>query len=475
MVFSSLLFLFFFLPVTLVLYFLSLRKLKNTCLFLASLLFYAWGEPVYVSLLLLSMAVDYAVGLGLEKLETGRPQRKLLLVLSIVVNLSVLGFFKYYAFLASNFTALTGIPLPDWDPPLPIGISFYTFQTMSYTVDVYRREIHAQRHFIAFGCYVSLFPQLIAGPIVRYRTIADQWDERKITIDGFADGLRLFLIGLGKKVLLANNIGLLWTEVQGRLAGGEEMSLALAWLGIFAFAMQIYFDFSGYSDMAVGLGRMLGFTFPQNFDYPYIAQSITEFWRRWHISLGTWFREYVYIPLGGNRVGRWRTMRNIFVVWSLTGLWHGASWNFAVWGLYFAVILWMEKWWALDALQRMPRGVRHVYAALLLLCGWVLFTMESVDSLATYTLALLGFDRHTGKLSLWGDGYTLYFLSSYGVILFLCVIGCTPLPKKLAQQLRKRWKSGYDVGVGLACIALLMLSTAYLVDATYNPFLYFRF
>lgn len=475
MVFSSLLFLFFFLPLSLFFYWCSARKLKNAVLFFVSLVFYAWGEPVYVFLLLISTVVDYVVGLGLARKQMPAFKRKLLLIASIIVNLGVLGFFKYYAFMAAGFTDFTGIVLPDWDPPLPIGISFYTFQTMSYTIDVYRRKVDAQRNFISFGCYVAMFPQLVAGPIVRYQLIAKELVERKVTSRKFYEGSRLFIIGLSKKVLLANNIGIVWSEVESMAAAGTGMSAATAWLGIIAFSFQIYFDFSGYSDMAIGLGKMLGFTFPKNFDYPYISQSITEFWRRWHMTLGTWFREYVYIPLGGNRVGRWKLVRNIFIVWFLTGLWHGASWNFIWWGLYFGLILWIEKWWTLRWLDRAPRAVRHTYALVLILFGWVLFEMETVQAITEYVLTMFGQGSAAAGGPVWIDNYTLYLLFSYAGVLILCIIASTPAVKQLMRKIETKQPTIVHMLKGISSILLLVCCIAYLVDATFNPFLYFRF
>ena len=334
MVFSSLLFLFRFFPIVLVLYFLAPRKLKNAVLFFSSLVFYAWGEPVYVVLMLFSTVVDYTHGMLVDKLMKQGKERKARWVVasSMTINLLLLGFFKYADFLIGSINGVLGTGIPLLKLALPIGISFYTFQTMSYTVDIYRGEAKVQRNIISFGAYVALFPQLIAGPIVRYQTIAEELQERKETSSDFSEGINRFLLGLGKKVLLANNIGMLWDSISAM--GGQELSVATAWLGILAYSFQIYFDFSGYSDMAIGLGRMFGFHFPENFNYPYISKSITEFWRRWHISLGTWFREYVYIPLGGNRKGRLCQIRNLAIVWLLTGIWHGASWNFVVWGIY---------------------------------------------------------------------------------------------------------------------------------------------
>lgn len=467
MVFSSLLFLYFFLPLSLILYWFSPRKIKNLTLFLVSLLFYAWGEPVYIVLMLLSTMTDYFVGLLLERYDDEPRKRKMLLITSLTVSLGVLGFFKYYAFVAKNIELLTGFPMPEWDPPLPIGISFYTFQTMSYTIDVYRRNVPAQRDFISFGLYVALFPQLIAGPIVRYPLIAEALKNRTVTRQHLIEGTRLFLIGLGKKVLLANNIGALWSEVQA--LPSHELTVATAWLGMIAFAMQIYFDFSGYSDMARGLGTMFGFRLPINFDYPYISQSITEFWRRWHITLGAWFREYVYIPLGGNRVGQWRLIRNIFIVWLLTGLWHGASWNFALWGLYFAIILMLEKVFILEWLKVMPRWIRHMYASVLILFGWVIFAIASLSSIQDYVSAMFGLQHD------WIDTRALYLITTYIGILLLCFICCTPAPRQMFLKLKERQSWAYETVVAVGSIILLLLCTSYLVDATYNPFLYFRF
>ncbi len=341
MVFSSLTFLFIFLPVTLTLYFISPKKFKNVVLLITSLIFYAWGEPIYIFLMIFSSIVDYFHGLLIEKFRNENKKAKFVVLSSVVINLGLLSFFKYSDFLIDNFNHLFNTGFDTLDLPLPIGISFYTFQTMSYTIDVYRKEAPVQRSPLALATYVTLFPQLIAGPIVRYQTVAEQINDRKETIDKFADGVKRFIIGLGKKVLLANNIGMLWSEIQA--TNINDLTILTAWLGVFAFSFQIYFDFSGYSDMAIGLGKMFGFDFLENFNYPYISQSITEFWRRWHISLGTWFKDYVYVSLGGNKVSKIKMYRNLFIVWFLTGLWHGASWNFIVWGLYFGIIIAIEK------------------------------------------------------------------------------------------------------------------------------------
>lgn len=458
MVFSSLLFLFLFLPAVLALYFVSPRRIRNLILFLTSLVFYAWGEPVYIVIMLLSTVTDFSFGLLLSRPKLSPRQRKGIVASSIVVNLALLSYFKYADFLISNVNAVLGTSIPLTDLALPIGISFYTFQSMSYILDVYRGKVQAQRNWIDFATFVALFPQLVAGPIVQYSVIAEQLKNRVVTVELFAEGVRRFIIGLAKKVLLANNIGLLWHTVSN--SNVSEMPVLTAWLGIIAFAFQIYFDFSGYSDMAIGLGHMFGFRFNENFNRPYTAQSITDFWRRWHISLGSWFRDYVYIPLGGNRRGTWLQLRNILIVWVLTGFWHGASWNFMLWGLYFGVVLILEKMWLLNALTRSPRWVRHVYALLLILIGWVLFAFEQMDQLGGFLLAMVG--GSGGPL--W-DANTGYLFYTNAILLVILAIASTPLlklPRNSAAQL-------------ICCFVLFVLSVAYLVDATFNPFLYFRF
>jgi alginate O-acetyltransferase complex protein AlgI len=428
LVFSSIPFLFIFLPIVLFGYFIVPKGLKNLFLFIFSLIFYAWGEPIYVFLMLFSALADYIFGICIEKTEH---RKKLFLICSITVNLLVLGTFKYLNFI---------FPFIDYELPLPIGISFYTFQTMSYTIDVYRGKVKAQCNFIDFGLFVSLFPQLTAGPIVKYATIEKELRNRKVTTDLFASGVRKFTCGLGKKVLIANNIGMLWNTVKE----SSEVSFSLAVLGLLAFSFQIYFDFSGYSDMAIGLGRMFGFKFLENFDYPYISKSITEFWRRWHMSLGQWFREYVYIPLGGNRRGTAVQIRNIFIVWFLTGIWHGASWNFVIWGLYFGVLLFVEKITNLKYTNRFLTIVLVVF-------GWYIFEFEDIK------FGISGFY----------DGDTLYYLSSYAVVFAICVVGSTPLLKRVYKRI-SLLEPVYVMGV-------LILSTAYLLNSEYNPFLYFRF
>lgn len=466
MVFSSIPFLFFFLPIVFILYFAASRKFRNLVLLVCSLVFYAWGEPVYITIMLFSTVFDYVNGLLLERFEAKPRARKAVLITSVVGNLAILMFFKYSDFFISNLNAAANFDIGLLGLALPIGISFYTFQTMSYTIDVYRGTAPVQRNIISFGAYVTLFPQLIAGPIVRYNTIADQLNVRQETFEMFFDGMVRFCVGLGKKVLLANTIGALWSQISAVPAG--ELSTLSAWLGILAFSLQIYFDFSGYSDMAIGLGKMFGFSFCENFNYPYISKSITEFWRRWHISLGTWFREYVYIPLGGNRKGAVMTYINIFVVWFLTGFWHGASWNFAVWGLYFAVILMLEKAFLLKALEKAPAFVSHVYAVLLILFGWVIFSFDSLGDGIAYFQTMFGMGAGGAV-----DDMFLYSLHSYWPILLVGLAACVPLWKNLADKYFLHGKR--YILVGALALAVLALCTIYLVDSSYNPFLYFRF
>lgn len=426
-----------------------------------SLIFYAWGEPVYIVIMLVSTLTDYSFGLLLDKPNMSSVKRKGIVLCSIIVNLMLLSYFKYADFLIHNINTLLGTDIPLTELPLPIGISFYTFQSMSYIIDVYRGTAKAQRNWIDFGTFVALFPQLVAGPIVTYNTIAQQLQHRAESISMFAEGVRRFIIGLAKKVLLANNIGLLWDTISS--SNVETMPMLTAWLGIIAFAFQIYFDFSGYSDMAIGLGLMFGFRFNENFNKPYIAQSITDFWRRWHISLSSWFRDYVYIPLGGNRKGLAIQMRNILIVWLLTGFWHGASWNFIWWGLYFGVILIVEKWWGLTLLSRLPRWTRHLYAIFLILIGWVLFAFEQPSLIGNYLAAMIGFNGQ----SLWNNDTGYYF---YTNIVLLLVLIMASIPMKL-------WKKTSELSLlHIAWYGILyFLSVAYLVDATFNPFLYFRF
>lgn len=464
MVFSSLTFLLWFLPCVLLVYFLVPRKAKNAILFAFSLLFYAWGEPIYVGLMIFSTVLDYCCGRAVEKYR-GTPKAKIGLLVSVIVNLSLLCLFKYTDFLLGTVNGIFGCNIPLLNLPLPIGISFYTFQTMSYTIDVYRGDAKVQNNIISFGAYVSLFPQLIAGPIVRYQTIADQIDERTHSFDKFGEGVKRFVCGLGKKVLLANNIGLLWNTI----SGSSELSVVSAWLGIVAFAFQIYFDFSGYSDMAIGLGKMFGFDFLENFDHPYCSKSVTEFWRRWHISMGTWFRDYVYIPLGGNRKGLAIQLRNIAIVWLLTGFWHGASWNYVLWGVFYGVLLIFEKFFLLDQLKKAPAIVGHLYTLLCVALGWVLFAFEDFGAGFAYLKTMFGGAAFCNSMA-------LYQLLSYLPLLLLCAVAATPLGTKLYHKWNGKCSTGLMATADVTgIVAVAGLSVAYLISGSYNPFLYFRF
>ncbi|MBQ7915368.1 MAG: MBOAT family protein [Firmicutes bacterium] len=473
MVFSSLLFLFCFFPAVLALYFACPRKWRNFILFAASLIFYAWGEPVYVVLMIFSTVVDYVLGAAVDKYKTAGNMKKAkgAVIASAIINLSLLGVFKYSDFLIGNINALLGISIPMPGLALPIGISFYTFQTMSYTIDIYRGEAQRQDNIIAFGTYVALFPQLIAGPIVRYQTVAEEMMGRKENVDDFASGIHRFMIGLGKKVLLANSIGLVWEQVCAM--GIDTLPMLSAWIGIIAFSFQIYFDFSGYSDMAIGLGRMFGFHFLENFEYPYMSRSITEFWRRWHISLGTWFREYVYIPLGGNRKGKNRQILNLAIVWLLTGIWHGASWNFMLWGCYFGIILIVEKLFLLKAMKKWPVVLQHLYAIFLIVVGWALFSLTDLGQVGSLMAAMFGLNGAG-----FATGESWYLLTSNLVLLVILVLASTDWPKKLAVKVQTMLQNQPVIKTVVSNVFLVIvfiLALAYLVNGAYNPFLYFRF
>ncbi len=460
MLFSSIPFLFFFLPAVLILYFLVPRKLKNTVLLLFSLVFYAWGEPKYVFLMIATIGLFYGCGIAIGKCQR-LGWKRFWLTVSVVVSLALLAVFKYADFLIDSVNSVTGVGIPLLRLALPIGISFYTFQCLSYTIDVYRGNAQVQLNPISFGAYVSLFPQLIAGPIVRYVDVARELDSRTHSWDDFALGMRRFLVGLAKKILLANQLGAL-TEAF-RLSG--DKSVLFYWMYAIAFALHIYFDFSGYSDMAIGLGRIFGFRFIENFNYPYLSTSIAEFWRRWHMSLGSWFRDYVYIPMGGNRVGKLRWVFNILVVWMLTGLWHGAAWNFVLWGLLYAVFLLAERYLPL---QKLPVLLRRVYVLLVVILGFVLFNATSLSQAMGDIGGMFGF----GGVPLVSTA-ALYYLRSYGVIFLLGLIGSTPVVRDVAVKLVNT-KVG-AVLEPILLIALLLVCTGYLVDGSFNPFLYFRF
>ena len=471
MVFSSLLFLFRFLPLFLALYFLAPRKLRNGVLFIGSLIFYGWGEPVYISLLLFSTLVDFFHGklVGSLLSRGNRKAARMTVASSAFINLSLLVIFKYTDFFIRSINSLTGSGIPLLGLALPIGISFYTFQTMSYTIDVYRGEAPVQNNIISFGAYVSMFPQLIAGPIVRYRDIAAELNARTESAERFSLGVRRFVVGLGKKVLLANQAGALWTEITAIPPSGR--SVLMVWMGILAFAFQIYFDFSGYSDMAIGLGKMFGFDFLENFNYPYISTSITDFWRRWHMSLSSWFRDYVYIPLGGNRKGKARQCLNIMIVWFLTGFWHGANWNFMLWGVYFGVILLCEKLFLGKALKKIPAFFQHLYALLFIVIGWGIFSYEDFGKLTQNFKNMFG----AGGLP-FINHQTVFWLAQYAVTLVILVIASTQLPKKLCLKLQIKCPEICGcILQPLWALILLAVSTAYLAGNSFNPFLYFRF
>lgn len=469
MVFSSLTFMFVFLPIVLILYYAVPKKLKNLFILISGLIFYAWGEPVYVLIMIASTMIDYTAGLLIDKFNDRTVIKRICLIVSLVMNIGLLGIFKYSGFIMQNFDAVFGTALynPDHALPLPIGISFFTFQSMSYTIDMYLGKIKVQKNPISFAAFVTLFPQIVAGPIVRYDDIAVELDNRTVNLDCIYEGIVKFITGVGKKVLIANNIGMLWTAVKGSETG--ELSVLTAWLGIIAFTLQIYFDFSGYSDMAVGLGKMMGFNFPKNFDYPYQSKSVSEFWRRWHITLGSWFKSYVYFPLGGSRKGTMRTVFNLAVVWLLTGIWHGASWNFILWGVLYGVLIIMEKLFLGKILKQIPQFFSWFYTMLLVILGWVLFDTADIPTAFGYMGAMFG-----GNGVLW-DTQSMYYLINYGIILAFGIFACTDLSKKLFDRLGQKFPTIINYATPVAKLAVLVLSTAYLTDATYNPFLYFNF
>ncbi|MDU1348498.1 MBOAT family protein [uncultured Clostridium sp.] len=468
MVFSSLIFIFLFLPLTIFIYYISPRKLRNLVLLIVSLIFYAWGEPLYILIMIFSTVFDYINGLLMDKYRGRRKITRAVFINSIVINLGILCFFKYYGFVVDNINSIFSLNLNASTLPLPVGISFYTFQTMSYAIDVYLDKVPVQKNIISFGAYVTMFPQLVAGPIVKYGDVAKQLNERKETLDKFGEGAELFIRGLSKKVLLANNIGILWNAVKSTPI--SELTVISAWLGIIGFTFQIYFDFSGYSDMALGLGKMFGFELMENFNYPYISKSVTEFWRRWHISLGSWFREYVYIPLGGNKAGKLKQFKNLFIVWFLTGLWHGANWNFILWGLYFGFFITIEKLFLLKWLKKGPKFIGHIYTLIIVIVGWVFFEFESLSSAMGFIGTMFGFGKH-----LLMNNNTLYYLSTNIVLLLVLVICSTPIPRKIIVSIRERLKMVGAIIIPPIYLILIILSTAYLVNETYNPFLYFRF
>lgn len=468
MLFSSIVFLFTFLPAVMILYYLLPVRFRNVILLLASLVFYAWGEPVYLFLMLLSILFNYFSGLDIARNLQDKRAAKQSLVFNLIINLAVLGFFKYEGFVLDTLNGILPVHISYHALPLPIGISFYTFQILSYIIDVYRGNVKVQTNLPNFALYVTMFPQLIAGPIVQYADVDEQLASREVSWTKFGEGSMYFIRGLAKKVLLANTSGMIFTEVSGLAKG--NIAVMTAWLGAFAYMFQIYFDFSGYSDMAIGLGKMFGFEFNMNFNYPYVSKSITEFWRRWHISLSSWFRDYVYIPLGGNRVSKIKHIRNLLIVWFLTGLWHGAAWNFVAWGLYYGVILIIEKYLLSPVLDRLPDVVRHIYSIVLVVIGWVLFFSSSFGQAADYIRVMFGAGAHG-----FADRESMYLLTSNLILWLILIFGSTPLVHfRYEHMLRtKKWNTTIINSVVYA--ALFIVCIAYLVTETYNPFLYFRF
>ncbi len=480
MLFSSIPFLYYFLPIVLILYFIVPKAGKNAVLLLASLFFYAWGEPVYVVLMIASIIIGYISGLLIEAFRT-KGLSKVFLVISVVINLGFLGYFKYADFFIENFNALTGLSVPLLRLALPIGISFYTFQILSYVVDVYRGEVEAQKNIINLGAYIALFPQLIAGPIVRYSKIAQELSERTHSFENFALGSRRFVLGLAKKILIANALG----ELCDIFKASDDKSVMFYWLYAIAFGLHIYFDFSGYSDMAIGLGRIFGFHFNENFDYPYISKSVTEFWRRWHMSLGSWFRDYLYIPLGGNRVPKARWYFNILVVWMSTGFWHGASWNFIIWGLFFAVLLVTEKMWLLKKLEK-SRVLSRIYVLFAVMISFVIFNAADMKEAFAYIGGLFG----AGSIPFVSQEF-VYYLKSYAVVLVMAVVGATPAVKWVVTRVangdaadkhsdkkleaESTGQKALNILEPVVLVILMLVMTAYLVDGSFNPFLYFRF
>ena len=466
MLFSSIPFLYYFLPVVLILYFIAPKKLKNSVLLLTSLVFYGWGEPKYVVLMIASILIGYVSGLLIEAFSQKKIS-KLFLWLSVGINIGFLAYFKYADFFIENFNAATGLSIPLLRIALPIGISFYTFQILSYTVDVYRKDVPAQKNLINLAAYVTMFPQLIAGPIVRYSHIAKELENRNINVENFAKGMRRFILGLGKKILIANTLG----ELCDIFKQSDDKSVLFYWLYAVAFMLHVYFDFSGYSDMAIGLGRIFGFNFWENFNYPFISKSATEFWRRWHMSLGTWFRDYVYIPMGGNRVSKPKWFFNIFVVWFLTCFWHGADWTFIVWGLYFAIFLILEKLLYLKYLEK-SKILSRVYLLVVVGISFVIFNATVIKEAISFIGGMFG----AGGVPLVSTEF-FYYLKSFGITLGIGLIGCTPIVKKTVEKIKENAIGGKIIAVigPISLIALLIVMTAYLVDGSFNPFLYFRF
>jgi len=474
MLFSSTTFLFLFLPIVLILYFVTPRIFKNTVLLAASLFFYAWGEPVFLVIMLVSILLNYVFALIIDLNRDKKYIIKWVLALTVIVNLLLLGIFKYANFIIENINSLFNISIDIPAITLPLGISFFTFQALSYVIDVYRKDGKAQKNPLNIALYISLFPQLIAGPIVRYQTVADQIVKRTETLLKFGEGVKRFIIGLAKKMLLANNCG--WVADQVFAMPASELSVGMAWIGIIAYSLQIYFDFSGYSDMAIGLGKMFGFDFLENFNFPYISRSVTEFWRRWHISLSSWFRDYLYIPLGGNRGTTFQLYRNLFIVWLATGIWHGAAWTFIAWGLYYGILIAVEKAFLLKILSILPRILQHLYTIIAFTIGWVLFRSESFNYAISFVKSMFGLNNNF----IW-DNNASYYVSQYGIIIMIAVVFSTPVIKLIKEKLieeklsnsSKTLIEGFAVPIVYAFLFFVTVVT--LVSSTFNPFIYFRF
>ncbi|WP_294403144.1 MBOAT family protein [uncultured Clostridium sp.] len=466
MIFSSLLFMYIFLPVVLGIYYFSPRKLRNFVLLAISLVFYGWGEPIYIFLMIISIIVGFTGARLIDKYRDNKDLSTCIFITVLVLNIGTLFFFKYYGFLIEIINSVFNSSLRIRTLPLPLGISFYTFQIISYVVDVYKRDTAVQKNIISFGAYVSMFPQLVAGPIVQYTTIEKQLNSREENLNQFGEGVERFVLGLGKKVIIANNVGAVWNTVKPLVS--SDISVLTSWIGIIAFTLQIYFDFSGYSDMAIGLGKMFGFDFMENFKYPYISKSVTEFWRRWHISLGAWFRDYIYIPLGGNRCSKIANIRNIFVVWFVTGLWHGASWNFIVWGLFFGFIIFIEKMGLLKVLDKLPSFLCNIYTMFFVVISWVFFDTDTLKDSMVYIGNMFGLNNNIAY-----DNMACYLLDTNKVFLIIAIVCSTPLIKHLIGHLKKSLIG--KIVLIVLYIGIIIVSTSLLVGESYNPFLYFRF
>ena len=466
MVFSSIVFLFTFLPIMLLTYYIAPKKIKNFVLLIGSLIFYAWGEPVYIFLMIFTTISNYILARIISIMEKEN-KRKMYLIFTIVLDLAILGFFKYWGLIIESINGIFSTSIEYTQLALPIGISFYTFQALSYVIDVYLKKVEVQKNIIDFGAYITMFPQLVAGPIVRYSDIALQLKTREHTLNGFGIGVEKFIIGLGKKVLLANNIGMLWNTIQAQSL--SELSVLTAWLGAIAYTLQIYFDFSGYSDMAIGLGRMFGFKFNKNFDYPYISKSVTEFWRRWHMSLSSWFKEYVYIPLGGNRHGTAKQIRNLLIVWGLTGLWHGASYNFIIWGLYYGVLLIIEKFILGKYIEKLPNIIKNIYTMIIVIIGWVFFASPDLGWAIDYIKILFGIGKNV-----FVDSNFIYYIKNYLILLIILIIASRPFVYNKFSKLKKNDNS-WAIIAAIIEFSMFVIVIAYLLNASYNPFLYFRF